>query len=275
MLQFTADSSLKNESIENNNKAHQELTVAFGLNRSITPNKSKRFLKIDESSSLEKTVFFTDRKKCLQGHSFRYIPFECDNEIFSCITGNDKDFKLSKKLMAGNMDYELVFHIKNEKVLQIITPSKTWQDRFLKIIDKGMKVIYEMPDSAILSYSSKTVHNNPVPDCHAFVKMMNFSIYSEKTIITSKIMNNFQSGNNDEKYVAVGLIAKNEDDESKDFIVHSMIYFGNGVFMSKLGTDPIYFHTLEEILSLYENCCDQKLSINIIQYNLEDQASTQ
>ncbi|WP_252179302.1 hypothetical protein [Endozoicomonas sp. 4G] len=235
------------------------------FNRSVKCIKPSVSINIDRSEK-RKITFSGFHASGLENRVvLKYIPFEIDGSVFDCIDGNERDNELAEKMIDISDDWprtSFSFTIKTQDGNHDYKPSLLWQERLLRCINVGLQSLFDdcPPDRVVPLLGNKTVaeiykgKKTPVV-CHQFVNFMEFNSTSFLDKFSIKFTN-LKSLDINNQFTPITILKNND-------IVHTFIHIGNNICISKVGDGNIFFHTAEDILSLYQEYFETPLSLAI------------
>ena len=168
--------------------------------------------------------------------------FLVNEQEFNLININQPDaaFLESTNLLEEN---EILFSENNQGGFQIHTPSPSFQNRFIRCVREGM-------------CNFMSITKGPrVPSCNAFTGFLESGI----STIPARIKRCYEP-------IPISKIPKIGDFSvlrlhNNNSLIHETIYIGNGICFSKIGTNDLFFHTLEEIIQFYSKYSMKDISL--------------
>ncbi|WOG26361.1 hypothetical protein [Endozoicomonas sp. 8E] len=192
----------------------------------------------------------------------KHLPFKIDDTLFNCIDGNERDNDLANKIGNNMPGKTLSFNIKTQDTHREYKPSNEWQEQFIKCVNQGLQDIFDdlAPETAVPLAGNKTIgefyKNKKIPATCAqfvsFIEINSTSFYDNHLIYLTPL----KSAEIKNPFTPLAIIKNNN-------IVHMFFYIGNNVCIGKLGGDSIFFHTIEDILSHYQEFFETPLNLAI------------
>ncbi|WOG27857.1 hypothetical protein [Endozoicomonas sp. 8E] len=225
----------------------EEALVCIKIDRS--KKRGKTFTGILQDGSEKRTVL-------------KYLPFEIEYELFNCINGNERDNDLAQKIGDNTPGKLISFNIKTDDGNRNYKPSNSWQEQFIKCINQGLQNIFDdlpseledrLPGNKTFSDLYKGV--KAPTTCAQFVTFMavNSNSYRDKLDIQLTALENSDIK---DQFITLVILNNNEP-------VHTFIHIGDNVCIGKIGGRSIYFHTVQDILSHYQEFYEAPLSLAI------------
>ncbi|WP_257288238.1 MULTISPECIES: hypothetical protein [unclassified Endozoicomonas] len=192
----------------------------------------------------------------------KYLPFEIEDDLFNCIDGNERDNDLAKIIGDNTPKKVISFNIKTQDGNHDYKPSNSWQERFIKCINQGLQNIFDdlppeledrLPGNKTFSdlYKGKKTPTT----CFQFVTFMevNSTSYHDKLY---PHLTALKDSDIKDHFITVVILNNKE-------LVHTFIHIGDNVCIGKIGGSNIYFHTVEDILSHYQEYYEKPLGLAI------------
>ncbi|WP_257253503.1 MULTISPECIES: hypothetical protein [unclassified Endozoicomonas] len=219
-------------------------------------------IKIDRSKKRDKTFTGLLQDGFEKRTVLKYLPFEIKDELFNCINGNERDNDLAKKMGENTLGKMISFNIKTHNGNHDYKPSNLWQERFIKCINQGLQNIFDnfppelgnrLPGNKTFSDYYKGVKTPTT--CFQFVNLMevNSQSYHDELYLQLTALENSDIKDH---FITIAILNNNK-------LVHTFIHIGDNVCISKIGGSSIYFHTVEDILSHYQEYYKTPLSLAI------------
>ncbi|WP_422473357.1 hypothetical protein [Endozoicomonas sp. ALB032] len=219
-------------------------------------------IKIDRSKKRDKTFTGLLQDGLEKRTVLKYLPFEIEYDLFNCINGNERDNDLAQKIGDNTLGKVISFNIKTDDGNRNYKPSNSWQERFIKCISQGLQNIF---DDFPPEFGNRLPGNKTFSDfykgektpttCFQFVNLMevNSQSYHDELYLQLTALENSDI---EDHFIALAILNNNK-------LVHTFIHIGDNVCVGKMGGSGIYFHTVEDILSHYQEYYETPLSLAI------------